>query len=494
MARGQIGAATGFRYQQLAAELEEKINSGQYKAGERMPSLRDLHNRTGLSITTVAQAYGELESRGMVEPREKSGYFVRPLVRHLLPLPQSEQHAVARPRKVTVNSLAESILSAIHDREMLPFGAALPDCSLLPVRQLSASARTVAGHYFAHGGLQYGPADGVDVLKRQIAARSIGFNAGLAAEDIVVTNGCLDAIQLCLRAVARPGDIVITESPTFTCYLQLIEQLGLLALEIPASPRSGIDLHLLEEALFNGAWRRNRVAACLFNPTFHNPLGFEMPVERKRALVEMLAAHHIPLIEDDVYGELHFGPVRPTPLKCFDSRGLVLYCSSYSKTLAPDFRVGWIVAGRFREQIVRLKFNSSIAQGKLPQLVVADFLESGQYDRHLRRLRAALNHQVSSTARAIAHYFPDGTKLTAPCGGFILWVELAQNVDGVELFHLAKEEKIFIIPGAIASSTGGYTNCIRISCGTPWNAQMEDGLRRLGELVARLQAKKKDVG
>ena len=297
-------ASAGFRYQQLAAELEEKISSGLYKAGERLPSLRDLHNRTGLSITTVAQAYVELEALGMVEPREKSGYFVRPRLQHLPPPPQVGEQSATRPRKVTINSLAESILSVIQDREMLPFGAALPACQLLPVRQLAASARAVAGRYFAEDGLNYGPPDGIAALKRQIAGRSIGFGPGGDAEGLIVTNGCMDAIQLCLRAVARPGDIVVTESPTFTCYLQLIEELGLLALEIPTDPSAGMDLNLLEEALFNGAWRRNRIAACLFNPSFQNPLGFEMPTRRKSELVEMLAAHEIPLIEDDVYGEI----------------------------------------------------------------------------------------------------------------------------------------------------------------------------------------------
>ncbi|WP_306549321.1 PLP-dependent aminotransferase family protein [Desulfobulbus sp.] len=481
--------SAGFRYQQLAAELEEKISSGLYKVGERLPSLRDLHNRTGLSITTVAQAYVELEARGMVEPREKSGYFVRPQLHNLLPAPQMGEQSATRPRKVTVNSLAESILSVIHDPEMLPFGAALPACQLLPVGQLAASARTVAGRYFADGGLNYGPPDGIAALKRQIAARSIGFGSDVDAEGVIVTNGCMDAIQLCLRAVARPGDIVVTESPTFTCYLQLIEELGLLALEIPTDPSTGIDLNLLEEALFNGAWRRNRVAACLLNPSFQNPLGFEMPVQRKAELVDMLAAHEIPLIEDDIYGELHFGPVRPAPLKSFDAKGLVLYCSSFSKTLVPDFRVGWIVPGRFRERILRLKFNSSIAQSKLQQMVVADFLETGKYDRHLRKLRVALKNQVSSATQAIARYFPEGTKLTAPHGGFILWVELAANVDGVELFHLAKAEKIFVIPGAISSGAGRFKNCVRISCGAPWNEQMEGGMRRLGRLAAMLQAR-----
>ena len=475
-----------FRYRQLATELAGHIASGQYKVGERLPSLRNLHQRTGYSITTVAQAYAELQDRGLVEPRHKSGFFVCAPAQRSLPLPLSGERTLSRPRKVSINSLAESILTVIHDPGVVPFGAALPACELLPLRQLASAARNVRRHYFTGQGLGYGHPQGEEVLRRRIAARMLHVGHQVDACELVITNGCLDAIQLCLRAVAQPGDIIITESPTFTCYLQLIEQLGLMALEIPTDPQAGIDLGLLEEALFNGTWRRNRVAACLLNPSFHNPLGFSMPTARKQELVELLAAHQIPVIEDDIYGDLHFGQARPVPLKRFDSQGLVLYCSSFSKTLAPDLRVGWIMPGRYHEQIARLQFNSSIARSKLPQLIVADFLEHEHFDRHLHRLRQAIRGQMVATARAIARFFPEGTKLSAPEGGYILWVELPEGVDGMELYQRAKAERIFIIPGVISSSTGRYKNCIRISCGTPWGAVMEEGMCRLGVLAAEM--------
>ncbi len=468
-----------YRYQQLAFDLEEKINSGLYKAGDRLPSLRELHMRTGLSITTVTQAYMELEMRGLVEPREKSGYYVRPLIKNLLPLPKTTPHAAGRPRKVTVNSLAESILTIMHDKSMLPFGAALPASELLPTKQLAQSAKRVLAKYFKGSGLNCGAPDGVVELKRQIAARTIGYGQMIDDEDIVITYGCMDAIQLCLRALTKAGDIVITESPTFTCYLQLIRDLGLLALEVPTDPRAGIDLDILDEALCC-----NRVAACLLNPTFQNPLGFEMPPNKKERLVAILTKYRVPLIEDDIFGELYFGATRPLPVKYFDTEGIVLYCSSFSKTLAPDFRVGWIVPGRFKDKINRLKFNSYIVPSKLPQLTLADYLQNGLYDRHLRKLRTSLKNQVSSTVQAIARYFPEGTKLTTPSGGYILWVELDKKVDGTELFHRAWAEKIFVLPGAIATSTGRSKNCIRISCGHPFSERLEKGIKRLGQLVA----------
>jgi DNA-binding transcriptional MocR family regulator len=365
---------------------------------------------------------------------------------------------------------------------LLPFGAALPATQLLPVKQLSQSTKAIAGKYFRGAGLNYGPPGGTPELKRQIANRTIGYGHHIEEEKILITSGCMDAIQLCLRAIAKAGDVIITESPTFTCYLQLIEDMGLKALEIPTSPRAGIDLIALEIAL-----KKNKVAGCILNPNFQNPLGYQMSDDAKLQFVEIMARHQVPIIEDDIYGDLYFGDSRPRSLASFNQKGTVLYCSSFSKSLAPDLRVGWVIPGKFKNSISRLKFNSSIAPPKLNQLIIADFLHKGLYDRHLRKYRNALKNQVSNTALAIARYFPDDTKISAPYGGYILWVELNKNIDGIELFHQARKEKIFIIPGAIKSCTGKFKNCIRISCGHPWDVKLEKGIMRLGEIIERLK-------
>lgn len=475
-----IKAPKIYRYLDLANELESRINKGQYKAGEKLPSLRNLHAQTGLSITTINQAYIEMENRGLIEPREKSGYYVKPLIKDILPLPNAHKR-FGRPRKVSINSLAESIHSSIHDKNVLPFGAALPATRLLPVKQLHQSAKTIIGKYFGGGGLNYGPPEGTPELKRQIANRTIGYGHSVEEEEIIITSGCMDAIQLCLRAISRPGDVIITESPTFTCYLQLIEDLGLLALELPTSPRSGIDLVALEKAL-----QKNKVAGCILNHSFQNPLGFQMSDDSKSQLIDIMIKHQVPIIEDDIYGDLHFGNARPVPLAAYDKKGTVLHCSSFSKSLAPDMRVGWILPGKFKEKISRMKFNSSIAPPKINQLIIADFLKNGHYDRHLRRYRNALKKQVSNAALAIARYFPADTKLTAPDGGYILWAELNKKIDGIELYYKARKDKIFIIPGVISSSTGKYKNCIRINCGHPWDEKMENGIMRLGQIIGQL--------
>ncbi|MDY6973952.1 MAG: PLP-dependent aminotransferase family protein, partial [Thermodesulfobacteriota bacterium] len=312
-----------FLYLKLAEELEGKIQTGNYRAGEKLPSLRNLHTRSGLSISTVYQAYMELEKKGIVEAKEKSGFYVKPLMGSILPLPRFRKSLV-KPRSPSVNSLAESIYGAIGGSDMLPLGAALPSPEILPVKQLTNSSRAVAGEYLQDGGIGYGPLIGVAELSRQIRNRAIGYIGDVDEEEIVITNGCMEAIDLCLRSVSGPGDTIVVESPSFVCYLQLIEDLNLMVLEAPTDPDQGIDL----ESLFKMV-EKHDVKACLLNPNFQNPLGYEMSGARKERLVEFLSEKEVPLIEDDIYGDLYFGKSRPGTCKSFDKKGLVLYCSSF---------------------------------------------------------------------------------------------------------------------------------------------------------------------
>ncbi len=469
---------SGCQYRKLADEIEREIVEGGYRAGDKLPSLREAHSRTGLSITTILRAYAELEDRGVVEPKEKSGFFVKPQICNILPLPGFERHE-SKPRPVEVNALVDAITEIPEDPSMLSLGSAVPAPELLPLRQLAGAAKAASGIYRQHGGIGYGPPDGMPALRRQIARRSLEFEAMAHPEEILITSGCMDAIQLCLRAVAAPGDTVVVESPTFTCYLQLIEDLKMLALEVPADPKSGVDFPSLHKALTD-----HDVKACILNPNFQNPLGFEMSEASKQRVVELMAQRDIPIIEDDIYGELYFGASRPRPLKSFDRRGMVLYCSSFSKSLAPDLRIGWTMPGRFIERVRRLRFNSSIAPPKLNQVIVADYLEGNSYDRHLRKLRGALKHQTLNTALAIARHFPATARISAPGGGLILWVEL--EVDGMKVFYEARRKKIFVLPGLISSITDRYRNCIRISCGNPWSERVEQGIQTLGGIVTAM--------
>jgi DNA-binding transcriptional MocR family regulator len=318
-------------------------------------------------------------------------------------------------------------------------------------------------------------------LRRLIAQRYAPFTHRIGTEELLITNGCIDAVSLCLRAVAKPGDTILVESPTFPWFLQAIEDFGMYALGIPGSCRDGVDIDGVARAI-----RSHRVKASIFNVNFNNPLGYTMTDERKSALVGLLSAQRIPIIEDDIYGELYFGDSRPLPLKAFDRDDWVLYCSSFSKTLSPGLRVGWTMPGRYLEKVRSLKLNHAISQPMLTQMVAAQFLHQGLFDRHLRRLRTCLKNQVGNTALAVARHFPAGTRLTAPKGGLTLWVMLPQKTDSLELFRHALQADIAVLPGVICAGSAAYADCIRISCGSPFTPAVEDGIRRLASIVQKL--------
>jgi DNA-binding transcriptional MocR family regulator len=471
-------APRAFHYIRLADELEEKIRAGVYRVGEKLPSIRRLRARTGLSISTVYQSYIELEKRGLVEARVKSGYFVKVRRDHLMAAPRARSAKVI-PARVAINDLTRTILSTLNDPDMMQFGGGAPAPELLPHRQILKTIKGSGNHHVESLLTQYLPVEGLEGLRRQIAQRMLGCPQETVLGEITITNGCMEAVSLCLRAVAKAGDTVLVESPTFHCLLQLIEDLGMFALELPVDPRKGIDREELKRAI-----SRNRVAACIFISNFQNPLGFALPPAEKRALVQLLNEAQIPVIEDDIYGEMHFGEKRPATLKQFDRKGLVLYCSSFSKTLSPGLRVGWTLAGRFTGAVQRLKINTSITTAALGQFMLAEFLKTGAFDRHLRQLRMALKTQVNNAALAIGRYFPAQTRLTAPEGGLLLWVELPEGADSLRIFNTARREGITFLPGVINSADPHrYRNCLRISCAQPWTEAHEKAMATLGRLI-----------
>jgi DNA-binding transcriptional MocR family regulator len=473
------GSLSGFRYARLADDLETKIRQGVYRSGERLPSLRKLKGQTGLSITTIYQAYIELEKRGVVIPRQKSGYYVRPQIGCVLPPPVAKKLRPV-PKRVTMDSLAYSIVEDMSNPDFLQLGGSVVMPDLLPFKQLTRCMRADTMQEMKRSLMRYENPYGNAELKRQIAKRMVGQVRQAELGEMVVTGGCIEAVSLCLQAVGNPGDTIVVESPTYPWFLQIIEDQQKCALELPTDPQTGIALEQLEKVL-----KKNRVAACLLVPNVHNPLGFTMTDENKRALVSLTAARGIPIIEDNIHGELYFGPSRPSTLKALDCDGLVLHCASFSKTLSPGLRVGWTLPGKFTDRVRRLKMNATVASPTLNQHVVAQFLKTGAYDRHLRRLRTALKNQVSNMALAIARHFPEGTRITAPQGGLTLWVELDERVNVLKVFQKAREQKISIFPGIICSTTNRYRNFIRISCGYAWSERIEKGVVTLADIIRR---------
>jgi len=317
------------------------------------------------------------------------------------------------------------------------------------------------------------------MLRRQIALRYLADGLQVHTDQIVVTNGALEALNLCLSAVARPGDSVVVESPTFYAALQALERMGLQAVEVPTHPREGIDLAALENAL-----NRHRPKACWLMTTFQNPLGSLMPEPKKKALVELLARHGVPLIEDDVYAELYFGDRRPLPAKAFDTQGLVLHCSSFSKCLAPGYRIGWAAPGRYTKAVARQKLTTTLGASAPAQLALATYLKRGGFDKHLRRLRQVLATQQATFAEAVGHYFPPGTRATRPAGGYFLWIELPAGTDALKVHRHALAMGISVAPGPIFSASRAFTNCLRLNYGHAWDGRAEQALATVGKIAA----------
>jgi DNA-binding transcriptional MocR family regulator len=477
MGNADRGTIPDFHYRRLANELEGKIVEGIFQIGERLPSIRELHKRTGLSISTVYQSYIELEKRALVEARPKSGYFVKDTPPCNLAMPITRKKALG-PSRLRRGHLISSVIATLADRSLLQLGCTVISPELLPLKQFSRSIRNISKDDMARI-VSYGEPQGASELRRALAKRMItGQKNSVHEDDIIITSGCMEGLALALRAVAGPGDTIAVESPTFFSLLQLIQDLQMVALEIPTHPQEGVDLASLAEAT-----KKNRVRACLFISNFHNPMGCTIPDENKRKLVAFMNKKGIPLIEDDIYGDLNFQEPRPTTLKSFDQKGLVLYCASFSKTLAPGLRVGYVLPGKFKEKVARLKMNTTLTAPTLNQLILSDFLESGSYERHLRRLRNALKNQMRRSMQAISRYFPEETRITSPEGGFMLWVELPNGVSSLDVFRKALEAKISIVPGLICSNSGRYGHFLRISCGFPWNDGMEKGFEKLGRII-----------
>ncbi len=461
-------------YEQVADKVEALIRGGTLRAGDRIPSVRRASEQHGVSITTAVQAYLQLEDRGLIEARPKSGFFVRSLLRDRLLEPETTQPSHAATA-VGVADLQSRLFDAARMPDVVPFGAAYPGPDNLPVQKLSRMMAAVARR-MPERGINYDMPPGVESLRRQLAKRALDWGSQLTPDDFITTCGGTEALTLCLRAVTKLGDVVAVESPTYFGVLQTIEQLGLKALEIPMHPRDGMNLDALEKAL-----RSKRIAACLAVPNFNNPLGSLMPEENKKRLVEILAKRDVPLIEDDINGELFHSGHRPRVVQSYEKEGRVMLVGSFSKTLAPGYRVGWVVPGRYYEKVKALKITSTLATASLPQLAIADFVANGGYDHHLRSLRHNFMTQLQRVGEAVAESFPGGTKLTRPAGGFVLWIELPKKVSALALHEQALQQKISIAPGPMFSAKQGFENFIRLNCGHPWSAELEQSQRLASE-------------
>lgn len=466
-------------YLQVADGIEKMIADDILKIGDKLPSVRVLSEEYGISMGTAFQAYYHLEGKGLVESRPKSGYYVRFNHKRFPDLPK-----MAQPEPVTTEvSVVEMITEVYKDitaNDVINFALAAPDVSLLPVAKLNKSVvhalRTNKNHCIGYEHIQ-GNAD----LRKQIAKLSFNWGGKIRPEEVIITAGCMEALVLALRTVTKHGDTVAVERPAYFGLYQAIESLGLKVVEISSDPITGPDLDCLRKAI-----SKFPIKACVFVPNFSNPLGSLMPDEKKKELVDLITEHNIPLIEDDIYGELYFGKHRPKTCKTFDKKGLVIHCSSLSKSLAPGYRIGWILPGKFLEPVKQLKMMHTVSSATLTQVAIAHFLSIGRYEYHLKNLRKALHTQSMRYIQGIMQYFPADTKISRPQGGFCLWVELNKKVNAYKVYTEAMKHNISVAPGQIFSTSCNYCNCLRIGYGKPWNDDIDYGLMMLGKLIKKM--------
>ncbi|MGV8842364.1 MAG: PLP-dependent aminotransferase family protein [Pseudomonas sp.] len=465
-------------YQRIAQQLAEDIRRGVYQPGERVPSVRKMSAQLNVSHASVLQAYANLEDQGLIRARPQSGFYVHQTPALTAPTPDIAR--VERPGLVTRSSIINQILVESRRDGVFPLGAAVPHVDYLPVRALHQQLAKVT-RFHSSRAFSYMFSPGFEPLRRQVAIRMRDAGVLVDPAEVVITHGCVDALQMSLRILTRPGDLIATESPTYYGLLQLADLLGLKVIEIPSDPSTGISLQALKLAATQ--WP---IKALVLTARLSNPLGGSIPEERQKLLLRLAGEFDMQIIEDDIYGELMFEPGPLKALKSHDREGRVLYCSSFSKTLSPGVRIGWILAGKYQEEIQRLQMFSTHSACSVTQMGVAAYLENGGYDRHLRYIRQEYRKNLSAFQLAVQQYFPEGTQMTRPAGGFILWVSLPVRVNTKELHLRALQQSISIAPGPIFSNTEQFNHCIRINCGMPWNPEAERALMTLGRLASQL--------
>jgi DNA-binding transcriptional MocR family regulator len=466
-------------YMNLARLLGERIEQGLYRPGDRLPSVRALSTEHGVSLSTVQQAYRLLEDNGLATPRPKSGYFV---ANKTLPALPEVSRPAQRPVEISQWDQVVELVRMPPRKDIVQLGRGMPDVTSPTLKPLLRNLAQLSRRQ-DFSGLHYDTVYGTEALREQVARLLVDSGCRLGAADLVVTTGCHEALSSSVRAICQPGDIVAVDSPSFFGAMQTLKGAGMKAMEIPTDPVNGISLEALELALEQ--WP---VKAIQLTPNCNNPLGYVMPEARKRQLLTLAQRFDVAIIEDDVYGDLAYTYPRPRTIKSFDVDGRVLLCSSFSKTLAPGLRVGFVAPGRYLERVLHMKYIGTGSSAPQPQLAIADYIQAGHFEPHLRRMRAQYQKSRDQMTEWVQRYFPAGTRVSRPQGGFMLWVELPEGFDTLRLNQALIAQGVQIAVGSIFSASGKFRNCLRMNFASPPSPAIEAAVRRVGETASELLA------
>ncbi|SHJ66780.1 transcriptional regulator, GntR family [Rubritalea squalenifaciens DSM 18772] len=462
-------------YLELADDLQQLIQSGSLRVGDRMPSIRQLAHDKHVSITTIQSAYEVLENRGFVEARPRSGYYVRPRVPASNRLP-AQPESSRKLSTVERPDLFDEVFAAVNNPDIVPLGCAVPYDGFYPTAKL-ASLSNKAFRDHGASALRYSLSPGRIELRKQVSKRMLRSGATVSPDEIIITSGATEAITIALSTCCKPGDLVAVEAPTFFGILRIIESLRLKVIEIPVCPINGIDIDVLDEIS-----DKHPIKACVVQPNFQNPTSSVIPHESRNRLVKLAQQRDFTLIEDDLYGDLTFDNDRPTSLLAHAGGENVIHCGGVSKTLSPGLRVGWLAARSGHAEMTAIKNISFTSNPTVSELVVASFLADGGYDRHLRRIRQRYQSQVLQMRESIFKNFPEGTRVNSPRGSFVLWVQLPLQVDCERVAHEAMSRGISITPGSIYSASKSLTNYLRINGGYPMDERIRQAIRTVGKL------------
>lgn len=471
-------------YEKFANELIELIRNGTLKGSEKLPSIRQASQRYGISQATVIEAYYLLETQGIIYAKERSGFYIKPAFKQKFKKP-TQSNESTHETAVEVSDFIFAILTNLKDPDTIQLGSAFPNPKLFPIADLTKSMhKSLADLIDCPNELITDLTRGNTELIRQIALRYALSGTPIDQEEIVITNGAMEALSLSLQVLTKPGDLVAIESPAFYAVLQILERLQLKAVEIPVNAEHGLDLTALKTSLENFD-----IKALVLMTNFHNPLGVTLSAKQQNKLIKLIEQYQLPTVIDDVYLELYYSKNPPNSLKALDLSGLVIHCSSFSKCLAPGFRIGWAAGGLFTDQIKRIKLMSTISPSMPSQLALSHYLQHKNYDRHLQKLRYILSLSQQKMLSAIANYFPKNIAVTKPEGGYFLWIELDPSIDALALYNKALAHKISIAPGPIFSASHQFNHCIRLNYGAEWDNELENAMKTLGKIIHDMSKK-----
>lgn len=466
------------RYQEVAHRIQSWINAGILRPGDRVQSVREMSLQTGYSMVTVHHAYALLESEGVLTARPRSGFFVAEHARRLSDFAEaSTDFEAGEQSHVAVPNRLHSLMATWRERRISMFGDMYPSADLMPTREMKAQVLQAFRNEVRR---QENPSLAGEIELRELIAKRATLRGVLArADDVVIASGSQRAMGLCLDAIARPGGVVLIETPSYFPLHAALQRRQINVMEVYSNPISGIDPDQFDHLLDN-----SDIQACILMPTNHYPTGVTYSEEVMRRIVAKASSRKVPVLELDLFGDLSYGPKLPATLKSFDDDDIVIQVGSFASTLGPAFSFGWIISQNFRRPLLQnLVFNDTSAGDAALQSAIAHYLQNRSFDRHLRQVRAKLEERMRSGLAMIAQSFPQSSAVSKPTGGYMSWVRLPSTFDAVRLSQKALQYEISLPPGPLFSVTGSFRNFLGLNLSYP-TEQRAVGMAKLLELLA----------